>query len=86
MAKLEEISRSLKDERARSKQLEQQLEAANDELKEAKNNNDIAAQKADALKKKLEKERERLEAEMEETKTRFEGDIEELRRKVDALL
>ena len=86
MAKLEEISRSLKDERARSKQLEQQLEAANDELKEAKNNNDIAAQKADALKKKLEKERERLEAEMEETTTRFEGDIEELRRKVDALL
>ena len=32
MAKLEEVTRSLKEERGRSKQLEQQLEAVNDEL------------------------------------------------------
>jgi chromosome segregation ATPase len=31
VAKLEEVTRSLKDERSRSKQLEQQLEAVNDE-------------------------------------------------------
>ena len=86
VAKLEEVSRSLKDERSRTKQLELQLEAVNDEFKEAKAAHELAVQKADALKKKMEKERERLEAEHEETKTRFEADIEELRRKVDMLL
>ena len=81
-AKLEEMTRAWKDERARSKQLEQQIEALNDELKEARDANETAAQKADSLKKKLEKERERLEAEVEELKSRHEAETDDLRRKV----
>ncbi len=39
-------------------------------------------QKMDLLKKKLEKEKERVEVEMEESKTRHEAELDDLRRKV----
>ena len=81
-ARLEEVTRSLKDERARTRQLELQIETTADELRETKAQAEATAQKMDALKKKLEKERERLETELEETKTRHESELEELRRKV----
>ena len=79
---MDELVRSLKEEKAATKEAQTKITQLTDQLSEAKEESEGLAKKLEALKKKQHDASGKVEQEMEEMKASYEEQLEGLKRKV----